>query len=495
MPASPHRLPRLLTLAATTLTLLSILLVAASQAAAAPTYRGLQLHSLWGDTPDGGITRELDISRDLGANVVRLDVGWSSLETSQKGRYSAWYVEKLDQFVNEADARGMKTIITLWGSPCWASSAPESLKQGCDGAYWDRGVVQYPPSNPADFGDAARWVTARYGSKLAAFEVWNEPNLETPRFWKSDQPAADYAKLVRAAYAPAKQGNPDVPVIVGALGAADGDFLQKMYDAGIQGYHDGISIHPYNEWRDPADMWQEEWKKYTLIPGTKWVNDVQRANGDNTDLWLTELGWSSCDGGSRWCVSAAEQAEYTARAVQLLQDVPYVKAYTFYDLRDEGYDKQYMDDNFGIVTYDYQPKPVYNSLKSAWGGSYPAPSRASGGGNGSGSGTAGAGRNASTRAGGLKVRVKRRGRFLVAYGVAPRGSRVELTVKRCSPRCKRLRIGKRRTRVVVKAGVDGRFAQRLGRRAKLKRSMLTARVLGPSIVVSARTRTVRVRIR
>lgn len=502
MPASPNRLPRFRTLAATALSLLLVFLVVASQASAAPAYRGLQLHSLWGDTPEGGINRELDITRDLGANVVRLDVGWSSLETDGKGQLSDWYVEKLDRFINEADARGMKTIVTLWGSPCWASSAPESIKQGCEGAYWDRGVVQYPPTNPADFGDMARWVTARYGSKLAAFEVWNEPNLETPRFWKSDRPAADYAKLVRAAYAPAKQGNPNVPVIVGALGAADGDFLKEMYANGINGFHDGISIHPYNEWRDPADMWQEQWKKYTLIPGIKWVNDIQRANGDNTGLWLTELGWPTCE-GINWCVSEAKQAEYTARAVQMLQDVPYVKAYTIYDLRNEGNDKTAMDDNFGIVTYDYQPKPVYQSLKRAWAGSYPGPSGLAGDSSGDGDGTgnaagAGSGQRGLTAGGsrGLQVRIKRRGRWLYAYGVAPRGSRVELTVKRCRPRCKRVKLGKRRAaRLVAKTGLNGRFRKRLGKRARLRRSRLTARVLGPSVVVSARVRSVRVRIR
>jgi hypothetical protein len=167
-----------------------------------------------------------------------------------------------------------------------------------------------------------------------------------------------------------------------------------------------------------------------------------------------------------------------------------------------------MDDNFGIVDSAYNRKPVYASLKQAWGGSYPAPSTVTGTGTGTGTqtpvrggSTTGAGANgpgtgsrgvtAGTRD--LQVRIKKEGRYLVAHGVAPRGSRVELTVTRCAPRCKRVRISGSK-RVVVKAAANGRFKRRLGKRSKLKRSRLNARVIGPSVVVSAALRRVTVRL-
>jgi hypothetical protein len=369
-----------------TVALLVVGMLVTPPSIASPSYHGVQVHSLWGDTAPSQMPKELDLSQQVGANVVRLDVGWSSLETQGKGELSQWYVDKLDAFMTQADQRGIKVIVTLMETPCWASSAPESAKQGCAGDWWNRGVTQYPPNNPADYGDIAKWVTNRYGSKLAALEVWNEPDLPEPRFWKSSQPAADYAALVRAAYAPAKAGNADVPVLAGALAGADAGFLKALYANGIQGHYDGISIHPYNEWRDPTDMWQDKWKQYTLVPGTKWVHDTQVAAGDNTPLWLTELGWPSCQ-GMNWCVSQSKQALYTAKAVQVLEGISYVKAYTFYDLRNEGNDVSRMDDNFGIVDHDYNPKPVFASLKDAWKGTFPAADSAPGSGSGSGSGS------------------------------------------------------------------------------------------------------------
>ena len=53
--------------------------------AAAPEWRGVQLHSLWWESTNSDMDRELDLARDSGANVVRVDVGWSSLETGGKG--------------------------------------------------------------------------------------------------------------------------------------------------------------------------------------------------------------------------------------------------------------------------------------------------------------------------------------------------------------------------------------------------------------------------
>jgi hypothetical protein len=471
-------LTRSLFAALTSALALLLALIAAAPASAAP-YRGIQTHSLWGATPSSDIPKEMELLRNAGANMVRVDVGWSSLETSGDDDYADWYVDKLDRLVAEADARGIKVVAGLWGTPCWASSAPETLKQGCAGDWWNRGVVQYPPRNPADYGDVARWLTKRYGTKLAALEVWNEPNLAgggEDRFWTSSDEVGDYAALVRAAYGPAKQGNADVPVVIGALAAADRPWLDQLYARGIKGHYDGISIHPYNEWRDPADMWQERWKMYTLIPGIRWVREGQQAAGDNTPLWITEFGWPTCEGG-RWCVSEAQQAEYTAKSVPMLEAIPYLAAYAVYDLRNEGHDSTRMDDNFGLVREDYSPKPAYNALKAAWGGQLPAPAPGTAGVSpgtagatpgdlDAGSGDPSAGSASLTpasdgRGARLRVRVRRGKRHIVVWGKAAAGTTVVIQQCRRRPCAKNGRgVGMVRT---TRAGSNGRLKLRMPR--------------------------------
>ncbi len=451
---------RTLCLSAATAALLATALLSATASLAATTpLRGLQLHSLWSSSTSNTIDRELDISRDLGANVVRLDVGWSSLESAGKGRMSEEYVHRLDQFVNGADARGIKVIVTLWGTPCWASSAPPAIKQSCSGSWWDRGVVQYPPANAGDYGDVSRWVTARYGTKLAALEVWNEPNLDEDRFWTSNDEAGDYVELLRAAYPAAKAGNAGVPVLAGSLAAADKPFLDRMYAAGAKGYYDGISIHPYNEWRDPADMWDKRWRKYTLVPGTKWVREGQLAAGDRTPIWITEFGWSSCE-GMNWCVSESQQADYTARSVHIIADqLPYVRAATVYDLRDLGSSKTRMDDNFGIVRNDYSRKPVYSALKTAWGGKRAQPRKA------------------------VHVTVRRRRSSLLVRGSARPGTVLYLRLVRCGRRCSIVRSAAASRRLVVAA--NGSFRARLGHLSEGQRGKVTVRVGSPTAPVVA----------
>lgn len=357
------------TLAGAFVTVMLFLMVVAgtANAAAAPELRGVQLHSLWWDSSNADLDRELDLARDANANVVRVDVNWGSLETGGKGQYSPWYLEKLDRFVNGADARGMKVIAMVWSTPCWASSAPADVKRDCAGAWWDRGVGSYLPTNLADYGDTARFVTARYGDKLAALEVWNEPNLDNKFFLRADDPAAAYAALLKAAYPRAKAGNAEVPVLAGSLAYADRPFLDRLYAHGINGYHDGIAIHPYNEWRHPGDRWQADWKKYTLLPGTEWIRQGQQAAGDNTPIWITEFGWTTGT-QSGWRVTQAQQADFVRDSFPVLAQLSYVRSAVVYNLRNKGTDAGGHEDNFGIVNRDFSPKPAYTALREALAG-------------------------------------------------------------------------------------------------------------------------------
>ncbi len=364
-----RRRPALIGKALLALVSLAALFAAPSAASADTSYVGFQTHALWYERTDSEMDHELDMIQQLGGNVVRVDVGWSTLELNGKGQYDPGYVEKLDRFVNGADQRGIKVLATLDGTPCWASSAPESMKQGCRGSWWERGVENYPPTNPQDFADAANFITSRYGTKLAALELWNEPNSE--RFLVAPNRAAAYTAMVKAAYPAAKAGNSQVPVLAGALAAADRPFLDELYADGIAGSYDGISIHPYNEWRDPYDLWQPQWKQYTFLPGIEWIREAQAAAGDTTPIWVTEFGWDTCS-GQQWCVSEAAQASYTVKAFQILDTLPYVQGAVDYELRDESSDKSNFEGNWGLVRQDFSPKPIFDAVREQLHGNVPS---------------------------------------------------------------------------------------------------------------------------
>jgi hypothetical protein len=303
--------------------------------------------------------RDVDRLADLGVNVARADVGWSSLQGSGPDTFAAWYVERLDAFVAAASARGIKVIATLTETPCWASSAPASLKQGCAGDWWERGVQDYSPLDPRDYGRAAGFLTARYGTKLAALEVWNEPNLSYELLGPAATKPARYAALVRAAYGPAKRGNARVPVLAGATAYADVDFLRAVYAAGIRGRHDGISIHPYSDGRGPAS--EAAPARLEFGPGIRSVRAAQVAAGQPKPLWLTEFGFTAC----RWCGSLTQQATLIADTTRAIPQFTFVRGATLYQLRDTATLPESWEDNFGLLRQDFTARPAYAAFRSA----------------------------------------------------------------------------------------------------------------------------------
>lgn len=341
------------------LALLLALLAAAPAADAAPRYIGAQVHPLWSSATSESVLRELNHLQDLGANVARVDVGWSSMQGSGPHQWGDWYIERLDAFVAAARARGIRVIATLTETPCWASSAPASLKQGCSGAWWERGVQDHPPADPFDYARAAKYLTARYGTRLAALEIWNEPNLSYEFLAPEATKPATYAALVRATYALAKQGNPRVPVIVGSTAYADEDFLRRVFAAGIAGAHDGISIHPYTDGRGPASEAAPAHLEFG--PGIRSIRAVQRAAGQRKPLWLTEYGFTACT----WCGSLAQQARLVGDTTRAISRFRFVRGATVYQLRDTSTDPGSWESNFGLLREDFTRRPAYAAFRSA----------------------------------------------------------------------------------------------------------------------------------
>ena len=421
---------------------LVLVLAAAAPASARPQYRGVQLHSLWWESSNADMDRELDLAQQAGSNAVRIDVAWGTLEDRGKGNFSPWYKDKLDRFIAGSDARGMKVIATLWSTPCWASTAPDTLKQGCADGWWGRGVASYAPSNPSDYADIARWVTARYGSKLAALEIWNEPNLASGDFLRAPDKPAAYAALLKAAYPAAKAGDPSVPVLAGALSSTDQSFLGALYNDGIKGSYDGFSVHPY---ADPG------FAKMAAF------HAAQQAAGDNTPLWATEFGWPTGT-STQWSVTEAAQATNIKQAFADLDGLGYVQAATIYNLRDKGTDAGYSEDNFGLVRRDFSPKASFEALKDALGAPPAAPAAQAS--------TA----SAAPEPARISFRVRSKGGVSYAFGrTAPR-TPVKLRLTRCGAGAAVAAQWK------VKAGRDGKFKRRLGRSKRVRGCLLRASI-------------------
>jgi hypothetical protein len=341
---------------ASLLAILSVVPREAQAAQVATTWRGAQVHSLWASETSQQMTQDLDGVKQAGANVVRLDVAWATLDSSGPGQLTAWYSQKLAQFMAGARQRNLKVIAILFTTPCWASSAPASLKQNCQGDWWGRGVGWYPPTNDQDYAVFVKYMTSTYGSDLAAAEIWNEP--DESYYWVSSNPASDYAQLLKAAYPAAKAGNSSVPVIAGAMSGFDADFLADLYQDGIQGSYDGISIHSYCDTSAPNAA-DSGGSRYEFEAGLHGLHAMQLVHGDNTSIWVTEFGWQTAG------TPLQLQASYTARAYQIMAGMPYVSAGVVYELHDDsGVTTADPETQYGLLDQNYNPKPAYAAFQS-----------------------------------------------------------------------------------------------------------------------------------
>lgn len=320
---------------------------------------GVQQHLLWPGVDATDVNRQLDTAVNLGASHVRVDVSWAILEQDGKRRYSSWLLSRLDHVVSAANSRGLRLVLMLLWSPCWASSAPDSVKQGCSGLWWERGEVHsYPPAEASHYADAIGYLASRYRGRVAAWEVWNEPNFS--QFFTTPAKASEYAKIVKAAYPAVKASDPSSKVLAGSLSGADVEFTRALYAAGIKGSFDGFSIHPYSGDRSPLSAIDAG---YSFVAGVPGVRKVMLANNDPKPLWITEIGWNTSDvrNQERWRNGVSEliQATYLELAFAQMRQWRYVPVGIWYAHKDMSSDRLDPVANYGLLRLDGSKKPSY----------------------------------------------------------------------------------------------------------------------------------------
>lgn len=331
-------------LLAPALALLALAAAAPAEARHGPDWKGVQIHPVDIANP-GATTRELDVARQARANVVRVEISWWVLEQGGKGRIDAPYLAALDRMVREAGERGIKVLPFVWSTPCWSSTAPESIKRGCTGEWWERSVERYPPADPADYGAITAFLANRYRGSLAAIEIWNEPDHRDEFYLRGPDKEARYAAFLKAAYTAVKAQDPDLPVLAGSLVDSDGDFLEGLYRQGIKGFYDGLAVHYYG----------------LVLGSLRSIRQVQARNGDNTPLWLNEFGWTTCRGKTQAghiCVSTGLQARFLRDIFAALGGATNVKAAIVFQVRD---DRSF---DFGLVSSNFRAKPALRTVTS-----------------------------------------------------------------------------------------------------------------------------------
>jgi len=278
-----------------------------------------------------------------GAKVIRTGVEWGGLQPQK----NQWNWQAMDRLVKIYGEKGMELQYILAFTAQWA--APEEKQKDKNWLAWSRCA----PDLQA-WRQYASGMAKRYKDKIRYWEVWNEPDLNGFGNFKVEE----YNEMVKAAYQEIKKVDPKLQVMTGGFATIadhpsrkDPKFQEKVL-RGAKGYFD---IHAAHEHCDFVN--------YALRVDGMFL-PLREATGTKVPWYANETAISSMDGAEKM------QAETLFKKLLFSWSRGAI-GYTWYDLRNDGYDPKDGEHNFGMLTTDFYPKavyPVYNALVQAFRG-------------------------------------------------------------------------------------------------------------------------------
>lgn len=267
--------------------------------------------------------RDLQLIQDAGFTWVKQLFSWQDIEGAGKDQFD-W--SSPDRIVDQAAQHNLKLIVRLSQDP--------------DRPFW----AGNPPDNGKHFADFAKAVATRYKGRIAAYQVWNEPNLAREWGFKRPDPAG-YARMLKQSYAAIKSADPKATVITAGMAPTGTDtneampdlkFYEQMYQAmngNSDGYFDMLGAHAAGFAAPPEISPAEAAANEALYGGERFftfrrVEDIRKVMeqyGDSDKrIAVLEFGWTTDprpDSPYYWHgagagIDEATRADYLVRAFE-----------------------------------------------------------------------------------------------------------------------------------------------------------------------------------
>jgi hypothetical protein len=321
------------------------------------------------------MSQTLEWAQGLGVGWIKQQVEWHTIEHGP-GNFE-WV--HLDRAVEACDAFGFELLLSVTHAPDWTRTS--ELESG-------------PPADYAEFGRFMGQLATRYRGRVAAYELWNEPNLA--REWRGDTlDSGRFVALVAEGAQGVRAADPDALVISGApavTGINDGVtavddrvFLRGMYEAGIAGWVDGIGAHPYGFANPPDESWQNtahvssshnEHPSFFFRDTLEDYHAIMLEYGDTERaIWVTEFGWPSVDNmagmdptGWEYAreVSEAQQGNYIVRAFRMGEERLWVERMFLWNLNMAAiWGAGNPTSAYSLLHFDGSYRPAYLTLRFA----------------------------------------------------------------------------------------------------------------------------------
>jgi hypothetical protein len=258
--------------------------------------------------------KDFELMEEAGVDNVRLPMFWSGIEGKSpllvRPDWSGF-----DKEVELAAEDDVRISPFVWGSPEWVAHEAVDLpvKTSFQRWAWQKflreAARRYGPEG--EFWEEHRKIDYL---PITHWEIWNEENIVTQA---SNPEPVEYAKLLRISGRTLHTIKPGSKVLIGGLfgrplqippNVASGDFLERVYKVGhIKPYFDGVALHPYVA------------QAKAMGPELNNFRRIMRQNGDAaTPIYITELGWGSASGPTRYQRGLQGQANQLSEAFEML---------------------------------------------------------------------------------------------------------------------------------------------------------------------------------
>ncbi len=333
-------------------------------------------------------TRVITLAKIAGFEWVRQQIHWKDIESAP----GVYYWNELDYIVEAANTGQTRLLLNMVKAPDF-----------------------YNPSNgmPSDAHTLGNFVEAmvrRYGNRIGAIEIWNEPNLAIENGGRvTDADPAHYAELLIECYKRIKAVEPSIIVLAAApsstgvrnenIAIPDEDYLRALYtyqNGIIKYYFDAQAVHPGAAANPPETLYPEQ---PSLISDCKPAPDqcwndhpthyfrhiesirtlmLEMGLADR-QIWITEYGWATKNNTPGYefgnFVSAEQQAEYIIAAMKQVdeqyrddQGRPWVGVMFLWNMNfavlwgGEG-NPDHEQASFGILNPDWSPRPSFVAIQ------------------------------------------------------------------------------------------------------------------------------------
>lgn len=324
-----------------------------------------------------GTAKDYELMDEAGIKSVRLPLYWAAVEPESPA-FTERQWESFDREVRLAAKAGMEIFPFITSTPKWVS--PLGIDVPVATAHQRRAWASFVRAAVRRYGPGGSFWREEEElpyEPIHRWEIWNEENIVS--FAAKPEPAR-FATLIRIAGRIIHREAPGSKVILGGLfgrplqippNVASGDFLSRFYRAGnVKRYFDGVGLHPYVAEAVAMGAQLENLRRI-----------MRRHHDGSTPLYVTELGWGSEDGPTRWQRGLFGQAFQLSRSFAMLSANRLrwgVRGVWWFTWSDEGGSCVFCH-SAGLLTAKREAKPAWYRFVEWTGGDADAVPRANSG--------------------------------------------------------------------------------------------------------------------